>query len=76
MTLQRFRTLTANVDALHLRHAMIAALMLEVPLDREGYRRFYGRVVGSLESRESLETLDQPAPEIGLPAIRPEFVSA
>ncbi len=73
MTLQRFRTLTADADALHLRHAMIAALMLEVPRDREGYRRFYDRVI---ESLKSLETLAQPAPEIGRPAVRPELVSA
>ena len=50
MTLQRFLTLTATVPTLTLRHAITLAMSVERPTSREGYARFYGRVLAVLDA--------------------------
>ena len=70
MTLQQFRTLTAEMDDrdLRLRRAMTVALAAEIPRTPEGYERFYARVVDELDWNRGTET-EQVAREPELAAV-------
>ncbi len=52
MTLQRFLTVTAEISERDLRPALALALGTGVPRDRQGYARFYHRVLEILDSPE------------------------
>ena len=66
MTLQHFRTVTADVDDGQLRRAMTVALASEIPRDPEGYRRFYSRVI---------DALDEPVSETSTISVSPQLVT-
>ena len=48
MILQHFLTATARTDEQELRRAMSVTLALEIPHNRQGYERFYRRVLDEL----------------------------
>ena len=50
--LQQFLTLTDGVSDRDLRPALALALGTQVPRDRQGYARFYHRVLDELDSLE------------------------
>ena len=52
MTLRQFLTLTDGVRDRDLRPVLALALGTEVPRDRQGYARFYHRVLEKLDSLE------------------------
>ncbi len=52
MTLRQFLTVTAEITDRDLRPALALALKKEVPRSRQGYARFYRRVIENLDSPE------------------------
>ncbi len=66
MTLQQFRTVTADVGEGQLRRAMTVALASEIPRDPVGYRRFYSRVI---------DALDEPVSETSTISVSPQLVT-